>query len=386
MAPHGDICIVCARKRDNYVDRFDCCSLKFCTDCAEYEHGKAVLVEDRYCPLCFKRGWNQMRPYFGSNSPIWELLPVEYKERYMRTCLKVWEIMLGIDPVWRDLHKLKDDGSLVSDRLILHKMNHHSISEYGKKQLAIFEGAFSSEKAVLPTSNHSSQGGLANDDTAQKPDLQYYVRMPMLPLRRFGKTMATLEAIIALHQSSPPSEATEPVEALDSVRSVSIRSGEADFTEQTDARSSVDSITGQASSSIAITTPASSNFSEERLQIQELESTVELQRGSIARLKRTLDAQTCDFDAHKKACIDHVPDIAAFGMELARARGIARGNVKGLETRLQGDRLSKLPVQRLLDNPIFNRRWVQPRKERKQAEDGSGWVVEDVAIKIEDEH
>jgi hypothetical protein len=327
-----------------------------------------------------------MRPYFGSNSPVWELLPVEYKERYMRTCLKVWEIMLRIDPVWRDLHKLKDDGSLVSDRLILHKMNHHSISEYGKKQLAIFEAAFSSEKAVLPTSSHSSQGGLSNGDTAQKLDLQSYVRMPMLPLRRFGETMATLEAIIALHESSPPSEATEPAEALARVSSESIRPGEGDFIEQTDARSSVDSIAGQASSSIAITTPASSNFSEERLQIQELENTVNLQRGSIARLKRTLDAQTCDFEAHKKTCIiDHVPDIAAFGMELARARGIARGNVKGLETRLQGDRLSKLPVQRLLDNPIFNRRWVQPRKERKQAEDGSGWVVEDVAIKIEDE-
>ena len=332
-----------------------------------------------------------MRPYFGSNSPIWRLLPFEYKERYMRACLKVWEIMLRIDPMWRDLYKLKDDGSLVSDRLIIHKMNHHSISEYGKEQLAIFEAAFSGRKAIS-ASNHSDSGALAGGDTAQEPDLQFYVRMPMLPLRRFGVAMQTLEAIIALHQSSPPSEPAEPAEEIPSAISEIIRTGEGDFIEQTDASSSVASGTGLASSSVARTTPGSSTF-EERSQIQELKHTIELQQGSIARLKRTVDALTCDFDAqtyefdaHIKTCEqDHVPDIAELGMELARARGIARGNVEGLETRLQGDRLSKLPVQRLLDNPIFDRRWVRPRKQRKQAKDGSGWIVEDVIIKIEDE-
>jgi hypothetical protein len=321
-----------------------------------------------------------MRPYFGSESPVWKLLPVDYKEKYMALSHRVLETTVRLVPEWREWQKLPDNGSLVSDRLILHALQPYSISQHGKVQLTAF-AAECSMKGSLP----ELERVVNSKSRPQEPNLQWFVSRPMLPLVRFDKTIAAHEDYIELHQSASNSDSLKKP-TVRPVESIMNEAGSSQGPENLNANK--EGTMEQASScmpEIPRSSPSSSP-AQETPQVRQLQNFAERARGRIVHLKEMLNLQTSELNEQKKICIqDHLPDLAAFGMELARARGISRGNVNGLETRLQGDDLSKLPVQRLLENPIFDRRWVQGPKKRKQAHSGVGWVVEDVAVKIEDD-
>lgn len=298
----------------------------------------------------------------------------------MALSYRVLETTVRLVPEWREWQKLPDDGSLVSDRLILHALQPYNISQYGKVQLTAF-AAECTMKGGLP----EQEGVTDNKSRPQEPDLQWFVSRPMLPLVRFDKTIAAHGEYIELHQSASNSGSLEKPTA----RTVESITNEVESSQgPKNVNGNKEGTTEQASSCMPGSPRSSppSSPEQETPQVRQLKNFAERARRRIAHLKEMLDSQTNELNAQKKICTqDHIPDLAAFGMELARARGIARGNVKGVETRLQGDYLSKLPVQRLLDNPIFDRGWVQGPKRRKQADSGAGWVVEDVAVKIEDD-
>lgn len=293
---------------------------------------------------------------------------------------RVLETTVRLVPEWREWQKLPDNGSLVFDRLILHALQPYSISQHGKSKLTAFAAECNMKGGPL-----KQEEATDNKSRPQEPDLQWFVSRPMLPLARFDKTIAAYGEYIERHQSaSNPDSFKTP--ATRTVESVTDEAGSSQGPRSLNGQNEGTSQQASSCTPGSLRSSPPSSPEHETSQLRQLKNFAERARGRIAHLKEMLDSQTNELYAQKKICTqDHIPDLAAFGMELARARGIARGNVRGVETRLQGDYLSKLPVQRLLDNPIFDRGWVQGSKRRKQADTGVGWVVEDVAIKIEDD-
>jgi hypothetical protein len=326
----------------------------------------------------------------------------------MKFSHEVVETMVRLLPEWCEWQEMLDYGTVESDRLILHTLQPYSISEHGKRQLSAFVSNLSFE--TLKDGVQKQEGSTERALNDQEPDLQWFVTRPILPLERFERTMEHHQTYINANQSSAAVESwrvytAAKMQAMISTgetlhQDSSLIQDRAADPEPGDVPKSICPWCAPGKGDISHTLRWKRNVELAMHKLTQLREGSRTQDTEIAALKKerdeqkkaifTLEKEKDDYKeelaALKKSCTqDHIPDLAAFGMELCRARGIARGNVKGVETRLQGDYLSKLPVQRLLNNPIFDRGWVQPSKKRKHAQDGSGWIVEDTVVKLEDD-
>jgi hypothetical protein len=89
-----------------------------------------------------------------------------------------------------------------------------------------------------------------------------------------------------------------------------------------------------------------------------------------------------ELEAHFVDCgLTHKSDQADMGMALARAGGIDRGNEEGVKERLHSDDFDRAVIERLMENPFFERDLLEAPRRRKKSDDNT-WFEKHKAVKI----
>src|SRR5271170_6617452 len=136
-------CIVCKKEKPDIKlfpqiapGKIHYCPRRFCEDCVEvkdewrHDQKPASFVGGggRYrhvpvcCPLCLRRGWQNVCPLLGPENPEWVGRPPAHRSRIATLRYKTWEIKVNQDVEVKKNSKrrpLDDDGSLASDCQIL---------------------------------------------------------------------------------------------------------------------------------------------------------------------------------------------------------------------------------------------------------------------------
>lgn len=132
-------CVVCLKPTGiddlaiRYATSGHCCGRVFCKDCVDTTASlKCAARFGSPCPICAKRCWHLLDPYLGIDSFFWQHLPDRDKKDLLHLRHQVWD---GPRRKWR---KLNDDGSLVSDKLLLHRLYPSYFSDSGREKLTAF--------------------------------------------------------------------------------------------------------------------------------------------------------------------------------------------------------------------------------------------------------